>query len=161
MFKNFLLFMFVILVLCTPEAKAEVCKYWLSEVDANTEVSFEIDKDNSNNILKGINCLLKLQGNRADGLFSGATNNRVSQIFPKASIEVCALYYISYLFYGDWEHANAIALVGEDKKPNSPKTVKTAFASYRKWFKTVQKIGLEEARKQKLDPLADSGVSWY
>jgi len=161
MLKNFLLIMFMIFGLHVVNAKADVCKYWQSEVDSEIDVDFEIDETNPKNVMTGIDCLLKLEGNKKEGLFGGATNDNVSQTFPAASVEVCALYYASYLFYQNWKHANAVALVGKDGSINSDESIKKAFKSYRLWLKTVKKIGLQKAREMKLNPLADSGVRWY
>ncbi len=161
MFTRAFLIIFVAFVICVADARADVCKYWYAQVDPSVEVDFEIDENNPENILKGISCLLGLEGNRSDGLFGGAIKTRVSQVFPKATVEVCALFYISYLFYGDWEHADGIALSEHGQKFQSDKTIKKAFAFYRKWLETVKKIGLEEARKRKLDPLTGSNIHWY
>lgn len=161
MLKNSLLIVFIILGFQVMEAKADVCKYWQSQVDTETDVDFEVDETNPKNVILGIECLLKLEGNKKKGLFSGATNDRVSNIFPAASIEVCALYYISYLFSQDWQHANAIALVGKDGAINSDESVRKAYESYRLWLKKIKKMGLQKARETKLNPLADSGVRWY
>ena len=158
---NLLPVLFVILGICAANAKAEVCNYWLARVDSNTEVDYEIEEENPKKILEGINCLLRLEGNKSEGLFSGATNFNVSEIFPPATVEICALYYISYLFNSDWTHANGIALYRKNGEINSDKSVRKAFVSYRRWFKKVKQLGLNEARKQKLNPLAGSGISWY
>lgn len=161
MFTKALLIIFVTFVVCVLDARADGCKYWFAQVDPSIEVDFEIDESNPENILKGISCLLEQEGNKSDGLFGGATNIRVSQVFPNATVEVCALFYISYLFYGDWEHANGVALREEGDNAISDRTVKTAFVSYRRWFDQVRKIGLEEARKRRLDPLSGSGIHWF
>jgi hypothetical protein len=72
------------------------------------------------------------------------------------------LYYVSYLFHQPWDQADAPFLVSQrNSKLNSDKNVSKAYKAYKKWFKKVIEIGLEEARKQKLDPLEGSGVKWY
>lgn len=161
MLKNCLLILFILLGFQVMEAKADICKYWQSQVDMETEVDFEVDETDPKNVLVGIDCLLKLEGNKKEGLFSGATKDNISQTFPAVSIEICALYYVSYLFYQDWRHANAVALVGNDGSINSDEVVKKAFESYKSWLKKLKKIGLQKARKMKLDPLANSGIKWY
>lgn len=161
MIKNVLATTVIMFAIYSSQVKAEECNYWHSEVDQDIDVEIEIDKSDPKNVLKGIDCLLKLQGERKEGLFSGATNSNVSQIFPPASVEVCALYYISYLYYQNWKHADAVALVGKDGSLNSDGSVKKAFESYRRWRKKLDKIGLQKAREIKLDPLATSGVRWY
>lgn len=152
---------FVLLGLYVTEAKADTCKYWQSQVDTETDVDIEVDETNPKNVIAGIDCLLKLEGNKKEGLFSGATRDNVSQTFPAASVEICALYYASYLFKQDWKHANAIALVGKDGSINSDESVKKAFKSYKLWLKKLRQVGLQKAREKKLDPLANSGVRWY
>lgn len=161
MFKKLLLIALTIFFVFTTDSMAEVCKYWQAEVDPDIEVEFEIDETKSKNIMKGIECLLSLEGNKQEGLFGGATNESVSQIFPKSTIEICALYYISYLFYQDWNHASAVALVGSDGSLNSDETVKRAFERYRLWFTKIKKVGLQKARSQRIDPLEGSGMRWY
>jgi hypothetical protein len=110
--------------------------------------------------LKIMECLLNQKGNKTP--FWGVTlNNRVSQTFGPSPLEVVALFRISVLFSQNKDFANAIVLVYDDEKLNTSKAIKIAYKSYRKWFKKVKEIGLEEARKQKLDPLSGSRVSWY
>jgi len=151
-------------------AKAGGCEYWNTLVDPKApdvpeaEI-YRAEKDQ----LTGIQCLLKLEGRKRRGVRFGSKPD-VSQIVPEASIEINALYQISELFYGNTDFAEAVALVEDPPKLvgeydaeeyNSSAAVKKSFASYRKWFKEVQKIGLEEARKRKMDPLTGSGVKWY
>jgi hypothetical protein len=161
--KSFILtFVFILLAFVSANAQND-CRYWFVKVDPNSEeVDFKIDEKNPQNIINGIECLLTLEGKRRVGVRYGSKPN-VSQLVPKASIEINALYKISELFYGNDNFAGAVALIGEDDnlKVNSKRYVKKAFASYRKWFEKVKEIGLDEARKQKLDPLANSGVRWY
>jgi hypothetical protein len=110
----------------------------------------------------GIECLLNLEGNKKNSNLSGATRPDVSQTFGATTVEVAALYYVSYLFYQKWDHADAPFLVSQkNSKLNSDKAVSKAYKAYKKWFEKVREIGIEEARKQKLDPLEGSGVRWY
>lgn len=154
-------------VLFVTDALSQDCNYWYAEVGVKSANAKAGDKDKKNiqNIVEGIECLLKLEGDKTRGAFSGATHTRVSQMFPRATVEICALYYISYLFYEKYDHANGIALryknYEENRTINSDEAVKIAYESYRKWFEKVKEIGIEEARKQKLDPLECSGVRWY
>lgn len=162
MLRNLLLLIVILFLgIHTANAQADVCKYWRAQVDTATEVDFEIDEATPQNILVGIDCLLKLEGQKEQGLFSGATNNNISQIFPSSSVEICALYYASHLFHQDWKHANAVSLVGRDGTLNSEKDVRQAFQSYRLWLKKLRKLGLKKAREIKLDPLADARIRWY
>jgi hypothetical protein len=121
-----------------------------------------MDEENPAKIMQAVECLLKLEGNKNKAKFSGATNPRVSQLFEPATVEVAALFYVSYLFYQKWDHADAIALVGENnQKVNTPKTVKKAYKYYRSWFKQVKSIGIVKARKMKIEPLKGKDVRWY
>ena len=145
-------------------AKAQDCSYWYAAVgvDGVKYRGDEIDEKNPKKIIEGIECLIRLEGDKTNGAFSGATHFEVSQIFPRATVEICALYYISKLFYEKYDHSDGVAL--QDIKTrgfNSDESVRKAYESYRKWFEKVKEIGLEEARKQKLDPLEGSGVQWY
>ena len=85
----------------------------------------------------------------------------VSQNFAPASIEVAALYYISFLYTQKWDHASAMALRDEHGDIDKPEAVRRAFRSYRKWFDEVKRVGLFEAREMKLEPLKDTQVDWY
>jgi hypothetical protein len=150
-----------------PRAMKEVsapCQYWQSKVDSELEPSpdvQEVDEANRQDILGGIKCLLQMEGNKHPARFSGATNYAVSQTFSHATADVAALYYISYLYYQKWDHADAIALQDEHGEINSPKAIHSAYESYRKWFEVVRKIGLSKARDLRLDPLKDAKVKWY
>lgn len=144
--------------------KVSECQYWQSKVDETVmapESTSEPDTANAAVVLNGIECLLKMEGNRNPARFSGAVNNEVSQIFQPAPAEVAALYYISCLYYQKWDHANAVALRGPDGKVNDPEDVREAYRSYRKWFEQVKHVGLAKARELKLEPLKDTKVSWY
>jgi hypothetical protein len=165
------------------QMKCNKCDYWQSQVDS--KMSFESNKQNGKTDLKiliksrdlksnsafinlnqdeiffGIKCFLELKGKKYESKLNGTTRPDVSQRFGATSVEVAALYYISYIFYQKWDHADAPFLINSDKKFNTDESVSAAYGSYEKWFTHLNRIGLEEARKQKLDPLASSGVSWY
>lgn len=144
---------------------AQNCNYWHNMVGVK-DVDYsgkKVDEKDPKQILKGIECLLKLEGNKSPGGLSGATHPEVSQLLPSAAVEVTALHYISYLFYERFDYANGVALHEIDKPSvlNSDKVVKKAYRSYRKWFKKVKKIGIDKARKKNIDPLKGSGITWY
>lgn len=146
------------------------CEYWNSLVDPKApQVSVKESERASKDIMSGIECLLMLEGRKSQGVRYGQ-KSFVSQTVPKASVEINALYQISELFYGNDDFAYAVALTADPPKIvgdleveeyNSDEVVKIAFTSYRKWFKEIERIGLETAREKKLDPLAGSGVTWY
>ncbi|MFV0388155.1 MAG: hypothetical protein ACK5NT_05315 [Pyrinomonadaceae bacterium] len=140
------------------------CEYWQSKVDTQVLLSNEqqeFDENDPKVILNAIECLLKLEGNRNEAKFTGATNFEVSQTFEPATVEVASLYYISYLYYRTWSHADAIALVDKDGNSNTNEAIQKAYKSYRKWYEDIKKVGLQKAKEQNLDPLADSDIRWY
>jgi hypothetical protein len=148
----------------------DVCYKWQTQVDPSLErIIFDKSILPDDEILEGIGCLLKLKGKTKKARFTGATRTNYKSADqykpPKhpASVEIAALYYISYLFYENWEHANSVSLFDQESKKlnsNTKKSVKKAYKSYQKWFEKVKEIGLEKAREQKLDPLQNSGIAW-
>lgn len=162
------------------KASCNSCDKWHSKVDpeiAFDEPSKSLEKkekatdaltismsakfSDAQEFFKAAECLLKLEGRSKKARIFGATRSDVSQTFDSARIDVAALYYISYIFYERWDHAGAIALLDEHNNLDDDEIVKRAFSSYRKWLAKVRELGLESARRKKLDPLADSGISWY
>ncbi len=115
-------------------------------------------------------CLLSLEENTQGASFSGATWAGVSELFAfPTPINLAVLYYISYLYTGNWKHGSAIALWGPGADSSDThgfyvtrqEAVHKAYASYRWWYKEVKRVGLAGAREQKLDPLEGTGTSWY
>ena len=70
-----------------------------------------------------------MEGNKNPARFSGAMNNYVSQLFENTPADVAALYFISYLYHQEWDHADAVALRGSDGSVNTPKVVRDAYRS--------------------------------
>lgn len=135
------------------------CSKWQSHIVPSINSSGEADL--SQDVLKGIECMLKLKGNTALSKYATATTGLdIGTRLPPPTIEVAALYFVSYIYYQKWNHARGIALY-ENGKKNKKSTIKKAHKAYQSWFEKVKEIGLEEARKQKLDPLEGSGVNWY
>jgi hypothetical protein len=144
--------------------EATRCQYWQSKVDAQVQpptVAPGVDLADQQTILDAIECLLEMEGNKHIAKFGGAQQPHVSQIFDSTTAEVAALYYASYLYYQKWDYADAVALRDEDGAVNTPKAVRLAYRSYKKWFKQVKKVGLARAREMRLAPLKDSKVHWY
>ncbi len=110
---------------------------------------------------EAIDCLLMLEGNKNDSRIVGATRVDTSQTFGASSVEVAALYYVSVIFYRDWGHAGAAALVGQAVVGDRDVVVAAAYAAHKKWLVKVKQLGWETARAEKLDPLDGSGVRWY
>jgi len=80
-------------------AIANECDYWEAKAGVPiAEVKPEIDEKDVKEIEKGIDCLLRLERNKSRGAFSGVTSFDISAELPDATVEICALYYFSYLF---------------------------------------------------------------
>ena len=140
------------------------CEYWWSEADENAPKATEAkepDLSDPRVVKGGIECLLKMKGNKHSAKFRGAISLEVSQIFTNTTADVAALYYISYLFHEKWDHADAVALRGPDGDFNTPEIIAEAYNSYEKWFAEVKVIGLSKAREMKLNPLKHSQIRWY
>ncbi|HEU4507851.1 MAG TPA: hypothetical protein VFR78_06410 [Pyrinomonadaceae bacterium] len=140
------------------------CEYWWSKADENAAPPREAkrpDLSDSRVVMEGIECLLKMKGNKHPAKFRGAISLEVSQIFTNTTADVAALYYISYLFHEKWDHADAVALRGPDGDFNTPEIIAEAYSSYEKWFEEVKEIGLPKAREMKVDPLKHSQIRWY
>lgn len=156
---------FVLLLVNCVYAQANDCVKWQAYVDPKLNAAERIDLrkiELGENVIEGIACLLKLKGKTYSSEFSVFTDGGISNSSrrPSPSVEVLALYSISYFYHQDWKHAYSIRLY-ENGKKNKKSTIKKAYKAYQSWFEKVKEIGLEEARKQKLDPLAGSGVRWY
>jgi hypothetical protein len=145
-------------------SEQEVCKYWLSRVDGDVNLPDQfkhVDESNIENIIVGIECLLTFEGNKKRARFSGATRHDVSQLFDPATVDIAALYYISYLFTQKWDHADAVAIVDKEGRVNTDESTKEAFQAYREWFKEVKKLGIYKARESRLDPFGGKNIRWY
>lgn len=141
------------------------CNCWLAKIDRTVSPPNDCrnrEELTDEEVLTVIECLLKQKGNKS-AHWGVTLRNDVSQTFGPSPVEVVALFYASYLFQENKEFASAMVLHydGSDEKFNTPRAVRIAHKAYRKWFEKIKKIGLEEARKQKLDPLEGTGVSWY
>lgn len=145
------------------QAQKMQCKYWQSKVDPKIKpVKSESKKEpDDEQVMQAIDCLLKLEGRKDESKLRGATRLDVSQTFGPASVEVAALYYISFLYLQKWDHGSAIALRDAEGEVNKPIAVAQAYQSYKIWFERVKSVGLSKAREMKLWPLADTKVQWY
>jgi hypothetical protein len=157
------------LFLCSRHVSAQdltalkPCRDWDKRIDASLGAS-GVQVDNlltERERIEAIACLLKHRGDKRPARFGGATNLSVSQILPSATVDLASLYYVSYLFTGNWQHADGIALWNRDGVMNPPGSVDLAYASYIAWFQRVKSMGISEARKQGLDPLEGTGLHWY
>lgn len=146
----------------------DVCYRWRTQVDPSTHrIVIEESVLSDFEVEEGIRCLLELKGLNGKARFQGDTRanyNKSEQYRPQkrsASIEIAALYYASYLFENNWEHADAVVLVDDvTGKANTKELAERAYRSYRTWFTKVVKFGLKRSRELKLNPLEGSGVRW-
>ena len=140
------------------------CEYWQSKADSLVRVavkSSEVDETDPSTIMFAIECLLQMEGNKHPAAFSGAVSLTVSDTFENTTADVAALYYISYLYYQKYDHADAVALRAPGGLINTPSVIHDAYQAYKKWFQEVKRIGLIRAREMKLDPLKGTNVRWY
>ncbi|MBS1797246.1 MAG: hypothetical protein JSS81_25695 [Acidobacteria bacterium] len=144
--------------------KCDVCLYWHSKVDYSIKLPVnypKLDTKDEGNILEAINCLLKLEGKTNDsGFGTGGTSIEVSNAYPSPTVEVAALYYITYLYNPDWPHW-AIKIVDKKKEKNDQEIVKAAYKAYRKWYEQIKKQGIKKARNANLTPFDGTDLCWY
>lgn len=165
--RAFLLTILVMLGLgiAIPAIAEDGCEAWWAQVDPHYAGYREPGPVYLSNksFLDGAECLLKLEGNKSPARFSGATHDYVSQIFPQATVELAALYYIEYLFVGKFDHANGVAF--RSKKPpggvNPPGCMNTAYKAYRTWLKYVRASGVGKIRSEKRHALDGTDIYWY
>jgi hypothetical protein len=143
----------------------EKCNYWQARVDPSIKLpsdTVDLDETEEANTLEAIGCLLKLKGRTTHSIYSSPTVSfYLSLRFPRPTVEVAALYYASYLYYHNWQHAQAIILVDRNGEKNTKGSIKVAYEAYLSWFEKVKEIGLQKAREEKLDPLNGVPVRWY
>ena len=138
------------------------CQYWISLVDPSVpSPDMKLDWKDESNVLNAIECLLHLKGKKGPAKFSGATNPYVSDIFNEATVEVAALYFITYLYYQKKDYVNAVVLIDKNGEYNTECAINKAYRLYKKWYKEIKKIGISNAQKKGLDPLKGSGIRWY
>jgi len=115
-------------------------------------------------------CLLEAENDLRPAAISGAVRLEVSQTFAPAQVNLAALYAISYIYTGRYDHSAAVALRGEDASSTDSRgsyvvtnasAVHRAYKAYRAWFTKVQQQGLAGAQKSGLQPLDGSGLRWY
>lgn len=140
------------------------CLYWQSRVDPSVRLpkgSIVPDISNERARLEAMECLLDLEGNTKRSTIVAATRPDTSQTFGAATVEVAALYYVSYLYYEKWGHAGAAFLRRKGDVTTDRESVAEAYKAYRKWFIKVKEIGLSRAREEQLDPFQNTDLSWY
>lgn len=120
-------------------------------------------------VIAAIGCLLQLDADVRPTSSVGRMWVGAWLRFDTVPTNLAALYYISYLYTRNWKHGTAVALCGPGaqslrSRPNYATTqssIHEAYRSYRHWYEQVKDIGIEEARAEKLDPLAGTSLYWY
>ena len=120
-------------------------------------------------VTAAIGCLLELESDVRPTNAMGVTWVGSSLRLDTAPVNLAALYYISYLYTRNWKHGTAVALRGpgaeyrrsQPKYSTTQSSIHEAYRAYRRWYSQVKDIGLEEARAERLDPLAGSSLYWY
>ncbi|MGO9336194.1 MAG: hypothetical protein ACLPY1_01675 [Terracidiphilus sp.] len=120
-------------------------------------------------VVEAIGCLLSMEDDRRPSRFAANIQPQISQLFAPPPANLAALYYVSYIFSGNWLHGGAIALRGPQAKESSAQgeyvtrqeAVSAAYEAYRKWFAEVKRVGFRKAREESLDPLSGTGLEWY
>lgn len=140
--------------------------YWYARISESTRLPegfVMLDEKDPQTALSGMEYLLTLENDKSQASFCGATHMGTNSPDVPCTVEVAALFYVSYLFYQrGWDHfANGIALVNEDGETNTPETISKAYKYYRAWFKKVKEVGLDEARVRGIDPLKGTDIWWY
>lgn len=140
----------------------EFCDYWQSKVVVEVPLRGEaFELPSTDELVRVCECLLELRGDSRPARFGGARRVDVSEIFGPVSSEIGALYYLSYIFYGDDGFSDAVTLIDEFGKPNQARSVDRAFASASQWLEQVSSVGLDEVGLRGLDPLFFTTVTWY
>jgi hypothetical protein len=118
---------------------------------------------------EAIGCLLNMEDDRRPSRFAAITQPQISQLFAPPPANLAALYYVSYIFSGNWLHGGAIALRGPQTQESSARgeyvtrqeAISRAYEAYRRWFAEVKRVGLRKAREENLNPLSGTGLEWY
>ena len=147
----------------SAETAQSKCQKWNAKVDPGVagRIVVNVSELSDNEVVAAMECLLKNRGKRETARIYGATHFDVSQTLPPATIELASLYYISYLFTGNYQHGDGIALWDDHGVINPPGSIDHAYDAYKGWFKRVKTLGLVAAKKQHLDPLKGTNLKWY
>ena len=119
--------------------------------------------------MEAIECLLGEDNDLRPAAFGGSVRLEVSQTFAIPTANLAALYAISYIYSGHYDHAAAVALRGDDASftdsngnyVTKASAIQKAYKAYRAWFVKVREMGLASAQKSGLQPLEGTGLSWY
>jgi hypothetical protein len=163
------------------------CRRWIAEVTKGGQVGASEAKKSPTSLLvpesdpwgvaslseaeklQAIECFLTLENDNGPAAFGGAVRLDVSQTFAQAHVNLAALYAISYVYSGHYDHAAAVALRGQGASTTNssgnyvtkPAAIRKAYISYRAWFAKVRQLGLARAQEKGIQPLEGSGLTWY
>jgi hypothetical protein len=175
MYKNIYiilpLMMIVGIAICQEAFKNqnECCAYWIYQITGDQSkrdlfLQYQKDsiylRDDEKSIMCGIECLLKLEGDkRASKIGANLSLSNSRTDIPNPTVEVAALYKILEI-YGQGENVHTIILRDNEGNGNTKKAIKKAYKYYREWFNQIKRIGLARARKNGLDPLENRDIYW-
>jgi hypothetical protein len=142
---------------------SEECRPWMQKIDPT------LGKDSATqlpapdqDLLVAVRCLLEAEGNKGPSQCNMNMSHNGGTDLPPPTVEIYALYYISYIFEGDWEYAVGIALEDRQGRINPPGSAHAAYVAYQKWFVRVKKMGVAQARREHLKPLDRHGdIDWF
>ena len=147
----------------------EEYRFSISSIDAWPSDPWGVASFSEADKMEAIECLLTAENDMRPAAFSGVVRLEISQTFAQAHVNIAALYAISYIYTGRFDHAGAVALRGEgasytDHNGNYVTRVSAihrAYKAYRRWFQQVRQHGLGTAHASADLPLDGSGLRWY
>lgn len=149
-----------------PEAKGSALRSTVSVLSSDPWAVASMGEAEK---MKAIQCLLGAENDLRPAAFSGATRPDISQTFAPARVNLAALYAVSYIYTGHYDHAGAVALRGDDASytdamgnyVTKERAIHRAYRAYRTWFAKVRQIGLAKSEQLGLRPLHGTGLRWY
>jgi hypothetical protein len=158
-----------ILAYFTPKGEANCCDYWIYQItgDISKQNSFMeyqgnsvYVKDDEKSIMCGIECLLKLEGDkRISNIGANLSLNTSRTDIPNPTVEIAALYKISAIF-GCAQDVHVIILRDKEGNGNGQNAINKAYKYYREWFKKIKSMGLKKARLMQMNPLKNKDIYW-
>jgi hypothetical protein len=146
-----------------PALGADECASWQAIADPRR--TDEVDSSrlpSDSEVVEAIRCLLELEGDKSPGRFGGATRADTSAwVEEEATVELDALYAISWISWQRYDHAGIVALTRDGESLDSPDTVAEAFQDVRSWFERLKLEGIEALRSRGDAPLTSGRVRWY
>lgn len=146
-----------------PALDVNECASWnaIADPQRRDEVgSFRLPTDSE--VIEAIECLLSLEGEKRPGRFGGATRADTSAwVEEEATVELDALYTISWIFWQRYDHAGIVALTRDGEGLNPPGATAEAFRDVRTWFERLKVEGIEALRLRGDGPLTSGRVRWY